>query len=413
MRKLRVLDYKEHPYPETLRPHAEHGRTWLEDEFKLESTTVEKIKFDDIDDRPWYCHYLFCPWFPNALDIADNGGFLSIFPKGIVEKINKSGFLLIDNSLESETYDVFSNLYRYLIQSGVDMKRVIYIASSLSIFDDNDSFCQTYKIADKMNCVNSLGWETECTYFNGPPQTYDPTKFTNRPKKYLMLNRVLRMHRPAFVSLLAENNILDDGIVSLFTDDGTNWDLKEQLDNFTSTLVDEELKKTIYTGYDKIKDKLPLVVDKTDGAVNYAADYGAVNLHQTSYFSLVSTTFYNERFKTAHINEKHYKPIAYKQPFIYLATPGAIKYLKDYGFKTFSKWIDESYDDIKDDGKRAEAIIAEAVRLSKIDNKTWDMMIKDMNPTLEHNYNRLFFNHEESVVKSKFRTMLDLLEHGK
>jgi hypothetical protein len=48
------------------------------------------------------------------------------------------------------------------------------------------------------------------------------------------------------------------------------------------------------------------------------------------------------------LTEKALRPIACGQPFILAATPGSLQYLRSYGFKTFSGYIDETYDTIQE-----------------------------------------------------------------
>lgn len=100
------------------------------------------------------------------------------------------------------------------------------------------------------------------------------------------------------------------------------------------------------------------------------------------------------------MNEKIFKPIAYKQPFVIIGTPNTLKYLRDYGFKTFDGIIDETYDTIEDDTKRALAILQEVERLSNMSNDAWDKTLKEMLPILEHNQNRLLdFSQSEKYNK--------------
>lgn len=50
---------------------------------------------------------------------------------------------------------------------------------------------------------------------------------------------------------------------------------------------------------------------------------------------------------TANYSEKVFQPMWYKKPFVLVAPPHTLKVLKNEGFKTFSDFWDESYDDIE------------------------------------------------------------------
>jgi hypothetical protein len=84
--------------------------------------------------------------------------------------------------------------------------------------------------------------------------------------------------------------------------------------------------------------------------------------------------------------EKTWKPIMNLHPFILVANKGSLKHLKEYGFKTFEPFIDESYDDIDDVGQRILAIEKE---INKLCSKPieeiheWYWSIEDI---LKHNY---------------------------
>ena len=47
----------------------------------------------------------------------------------------------------------------------------------------------------------------------------------------------------------------------------------------------------------------------------------------------------------------------YGLPFIYVGARHSLQMLKELGFRTFDKFIDESYDDVKDNYDRLESIV--------------------------------------------------------
>ena len=108
-----------------------------------------------------------------------------------------------------------------------------------------------------------------------------------------------------------------------------------------------------------------------------------VEAHLSSFLHVVTETCYYQKFN--HLTEKVFKPIVMMQPFILAGTVGSLKYLKRYGFKTFSKWIDESYDKIKDPLKRLDAIAAEVEKICNLTKEEQRLMYEEMLPTLIHN----------------------------
>jgi hypothetical protein len=80
-----------------------------------------------------------------------------------------------------------------------------------------------------------------------------------------------------------------------------------------------------------------------------------------------------------------------------IAYPGALKLLRELGFKTFSPYIDESYDEIEDTNLRLQAIYAEIVKLSSRSREelhTWYWGMRDI---LIHNHNHLLAHHRKGL----------------
>ena len=89
------------------------------------------------------------------------------------------------------------------------------------------------------------------------------------------------------------------------------------------------------------------------------------------------------------LSEKIYKPLACKHPFVVVGVDKTLEYLKRFGYKTFDKWIDESYDNEPDDDKRMDMIMEEVKRLTALSDEDWQRMIIEMIPTLQHNFDTL------------------------
>jgi hypothetical protein len=64
--------------------------------------------------------------------------------------------------------------------------------------------------------------------------------------------------------------------------------------------------------------------------------------------------------------------------------------LQDRGFKTFSPWIDESYDTIEDDDARISAIMTEVERLCEFTDEQWIEWQNGIKDIVEHNFKFMF-----------------------
>jgi len=83
------------------------------------------------------------------------------------------------------------------------------------------------------------------------------------------------------------------------------------------------------------------------------------NLFTDSKFSVIPETYFSKQDEKypMFITEKIYKAIYNLHPFVVSSTPGTLNTLKSRGYKTFSDYIDESYDDETNDKNRMEAAI--------------------------------------------------------
>jgi hypothetical protein len=90
------------------------------------------------------------------------------------------------------------------------------------------------------------------------------------------------------------------------------------------------------------------------------------------------------------LTEKTYKAILFKKPFILVSEQHGLKALHAFGFKTFSPWFNESYDDIEDFDQRVEAVLAEINRLSLLSEDEIATILREVNDIVEHNHRVLF-----------------------
>ena len=81
--------------------------------------------------------------------------------------------------------------------------------------------------------------------------------------------------------------------------------------------------------------------------------------------------------------------MAIGHPFVLSTVANSLPILRSLGYKTFSPYINETYDTIEDDGKRMTAIVDEVERLCNMDKNQTLEFIANVRPILAHNYNVL------------------------
>jgi hypothetical protein len=107
--------------------------------------------------------------------------------------------------------------------------------------------------------------------------------------------------------------------------------------------------------------------------------------YKNAYFYICTESYVHEPYKS--LTEKICKPMINFMPYVFMAFPGALALLRSLGFKTFSPFIDESYDNELDESKRFNMIYKEIYRLSEMSTEeihAWYWQMKDI---LIHNHN--------------------------
>jgi hypothetical protein len=117
-----------------------------------------------------------------------------------------------------------------------------------------------------------------------------------------------------------------------------------------------------------------------------SAIYDSVDHVQTA-ISVVLETVFDSRI---HLTEKSLRPLACGHPFILAAGPGSLELLKKYGFKTFSPYIDETYDTVQDNDHRLEHILKEMKRIQQLPEYKKSELINQCNLIGEFNKKHFF-----------------------
>lgn len=231
-------------------------------------------------------------------------------------------------------------------------------------------------------------------------------------KKYICLNGVNRFHRTMLYAFLRNMNLLDQGIVSY-------GNFEQNLEHIHQTNVQKRTESSVklpldlrflYTdsftrihngwiikdaGVHKMLQSTPLEPYK-----NFEDTYGryddyAIGLSQQAFLYVVSETTFN--YPTYQISEKSIKPIVSKRPFLLVSGAGSLKMLKSAGFKTFSQWWDESYDDIVDPTERMKAVVKIIELIASKSISELKLMYTEMQEVIDYNFNyhqTMFYNNE-------------------
>jgi len=109
-----------------------------------------------------------------------------------------------------------------------------------------------------------------------------------------------------------------------------------------------------------------------------------LKINYTSFCNIVTETNY-DKHNLEFISEKTEKCFSAAQPFVLVSTPNSLKKLREFGFKTFSDWWDESYDDEVDDYKRMKKIQDTIKYINSMSNDELHSIYQEMIPILQEN----------------------------
>ena len=195
----------------------------------------------------------------------------------------------------------------------------------------------------------------------------------NFDKKFLFLNRIPKLHRVFLYEEMLKTGILEESFYSFNPEKITDYIGYNTNHEFKSVEENYEFndKETEYFKNEKFN------IDV---------------FYKNSFCSIVSESEYENDI--LFFTEKIVKPILMYHPFIVFSSPFYLKTLKEFGFKTFDRWWDESYDIELDYKKRIEKIIKSVNPINSKSKEELIIIKKEMEDTLIHNKSMLFKFHK-------------------
>jgi hypothetical protein len=217
---------------------------------------------------------------------------------------------------------------------------------------------------------------------------------TNAQNKFLIYCRDWshrREYRLKFLEMLAKNNLDNISQTSVMhtNSEGIHF-LQHQFKNYNFELDSPELINQFLD-------------NKFSSAAS--ADYDPVDFTNSEISVILETVFDDSRI---HLTEKTLKPIACGHPFILAAGPGALEYIRNYGFKTFAPWIDESYDQETDSFKRLEKIIASMKKIQNLQGQEFESFSREIKNIAEFNKKHFFSNEFFDQVNNELKNNLNM-----
>lgn len=309
--------------------------------------------------------------------------------------------IVFDNSSEGGSGILFARLHKLAKLTNIPCRDFVLINALCNNTKVYDEFCKMNLIQERINVCGINTFELNAVNNLSSISINRPNILSlSREKTYVCFNRVIRTHRVLLLGLLLKQNLVDSGYYSFFPL-GSHGGLPSSVTSIFDSCVgtyEERLISELKECYNKQEHLMPLRlnIDSNNNKIHVdAEDY---SYFENSLFSLVTETFFFDKQYDNYMgykcidndgvffSEKIFKPIMMCHPFILVSRPNSLYYLKKIGYKTFSPFIDESYDNIENNGDRLLAIVKEVERINNFTRDEKVNWLKNVLPIAVSNY---------------------------
>lgn len=397
------------PYPLTLGPYMFKSTMDAgKDAYQHHTNTLYRcVQYEPVPDITGNYLYIVTVYSTSYFTDNEKIGFKFVDPKVLADARDGCCQIVFINTTEGmsgikgiiQEFD-FSIIENWCKEYTIPTRSVHYIHGNLLSKDRaTDQGC-TYNVypLTVQECWNNIN-----AYPSGVTK-FDPDEsvvLPQAPYLYLSYNRQPRFHRILMLSMLMKEGLFNLGLKSFNAlDRNAQW-----FESIFRSFGQIEY----YDNVKKLFDQSPIIADCDN--TNISSSVGDIQNYNQTFISVVTETLTDEG--TLFCSEKTWRSIIVGHPFMILAGKGMLAYLKSQGFKTFSKWINEDYDDMDDQIDRIKCIVGELKRLSKLPLSELKAIREEMEPVLIHNkavmQKRIkdkFFENNEYVM---FKPIEDLL----
>ena len=385
---------------------------------------VNEIFLDEVSDKVLDNQINIYPIFPtNPTLCFVNQPFTDFLSTRVLDLIRKEKLkLVIVNSSEAFEFEFLNFLCHNLKKHNLHEVEVIITTSDLAAptryeryidelkilirQQDNDS----YRVIDLTECnirfvsINYYGagafidtdWMLSMKDDGVIPMNDNFLQKLKKKKKfkYLNYNGVGKPHRFISMSELYRRKLDKYGLNSYLCWDSSpedDFDIAKGIKtykNVTNSLAIANYLSTFHK-------KLPILLDYEVEIHKNGHRYSNLEHMVDSYFSIITESCYfgyehgaipkGLQYCPIFLTEKTYRTLLY-HPFILMTAPHSLKYLREFGYKTFPKMFDESYDDIENQLDRLLFIVDEVERVCNMDNdKLHELYVDYALPIIKYN----------------------------
>ena len=203
-----------------------------------------------------------------------------------------------------------------------------------------------------------------------------------RSQTYICLCRIDKLWRKVFMSDLWSHGLHQHGYFSY------NQHLLGSEDDYQGCALNNDYLAACQSRVNEFIAAGPFRVDDLDTTAHNNYHENMTGLYAESYFNIVLETMIDvDSSNGQFITEKTFKPIFNNQFFVAVSSVDHQRHLRDLGYQTFGRCIDESYDSIADTQQRFDAVLNLTKSLINSGLGNLHQLYIDLAPEIQHNSN--------------------------
>lgn len=324
-------------------------------------------------------------WYPMVLGWFDfTEDYLALISPTAYSRIkNKTMKLILTYHEGDHPGRIRNRIDKLCHQHGIDSDQVWFISGNST--------------ADQYH--NSIYWpELEFMYWRTVNLKDSAAYHLNeRTKKYTALCRIDKLWRKVFMSSLWEKNLHQSAYFSY------NQYLLGNEDNYYDCALSNFYLEECQPRVDKFIAAGPFKVDRLSTVEHNTYNKNMNELYSDSYFNVILETMIDvDGSGGQFITEKTFKPIFNNQFFVAVSSYKHLAHLRDLGYKTFGRCIDEHYDSIDNNQERFESVLELTETLAAKNLNSLHQLYQDLQPEIQHNH-QVFV----SGMRHRLRSVVD------
>jgi len=395
--------YKENKNP--LDYFSELDRPFFEDESSIDRFNLSALRFCDVEgkENPTSKYLYVINTVP--FDFFEKRVFYKFLSEKTISDVHKGNckilFYMDDDghwgeklpyffdNIDVEKINFFTQKYNFKKDD------VYFISHNCSLEDNSDKYkftpitCGAFSHKLKKGDTNKYSLYVNhhhCNYISDESFSYDLNEID---KVFLTYNNRCKPHRFYLMYSMIKNNLLKDSLYS-YTAIDSDVRYEENKTKINWYFIDKGrvlLNESILKELQSITGTKIITPEINGFGGDYYGQFLQIEDYKKTFVSVVTESPVGDN--SIYFSEKTQKPLLAKHPFILVSSKGSLKKLKSYGFKTFDRWWDESYDECSYFVGRIDKISEIMKQLQKKSKKELIQMREEMQEVLLFNHNLL------------------------